>query len=81
MSTWSSQFVFTQSAATCALNAASYSSIGTVYLNEAQTNDLFNTHDVKLDTSSLAKYFPIFQKKLGQNKPLKGVFNFSDIKI
>jgi hypothetical protein len=37
--------------------------------------------DIKFDTSSYAKYLPIFKQKLGPNKPLRLETNLKDFKI
>lgn len=65
----------------CALNSIAHSSLGTIYLNQTTANLLFNVTDIKLDTSSLAAHIPLFQQKIGPNKPLKAVIRFKHIHV
>jgi hypothetical protein len=69
--TIASQWVITESAASCLANNMASSPIGTINLNQDQANALFNVKDIKLDTSSLAAHIPLFSQKIGPNKPLK----------
>lgn len=52
-----------------------------MYLNETKTNELFNTTGIKTDTSSIAQHLPLFQQKIGPNKPLLVKLNAKDFKI
>lgn len=61
----------TESAATCLLNSMVMSPIGLLNLNETKTNELFNVTGIKTDSSSIAPHIPLFQKKIGPNKPLR----------
>ena len=71
----------TQSAATCLFNSVAMSPIGHLELDENATNTLFNVTDIKTDTTSIAAHIPLFQKKIGPNKPLTAKLDFSDIKV
>jgi len=56
-----SQWVVTESAATCLANSMFTSGLGYLNLNEKKTNELFNVTDIKTDTSSMAAHIPLFQ--------------------
>jgi hypothetical protein len=58
-----SQWVVTESAATCLANSMSMGALnnGNLHLNEKKTNELFNVTDIKTDTSSMAAHIPLFQ--------------------
>jgi len=55
-----SQWVMTESAATCLANSYFSSNLGRLVLNEQTTNALFNVSDIKTDTSSIAAHIPLF---------------------
>ena len=76
-----SQWVMTESAATCLANSYFSSNIGTLILNEHKTNELFNVTDIKTDSSSLAAHIPLFQQKIGPNKPLKTIIKADHFKV
>ena len=59
------------SSASCMFEQFFNSPLGHLNLNEKTMNQLFNVTDIKFDTSSYAKYLPIFKQKLGPNKPLR----------
>jgi len=50
-----------ESAATCLLNSMARSPLGNVNLNEERLNKFFGVNDIKFDTSSFAKYIPMFK--------------------
>lgn len=66
-----SQLVVSESAASCIADTMARSPIGTLVLDESRMNQLFGRTDIKLDTTSIAEHIPIFQDKIGKNKPLK----------
>lgn len=59
---------------------ASQSDIFSLRVNTRNYNEFFGTN-IELDSSSLNKTFPIFQEKLGNNKPLLFDFKFKKPKI
>jgi hypothetical protein len=72
-----SQLVFTDSAFQCAVNSLAKSPIGNFNFNEDRLNTFFGINYFKFDTTSFAQHMPIFEKKLGKNKPLKMLIKFS----
>ena len=56
-----SQWVVTESAATCLANSMSTGGLYSFELNEKKTNEFFNVTDIKTDTSSIAAHIPLFQ--------------------
>jgi len=56
-----SQWVVTESAATCLANSMSTGGLNYLALDEKKTNELFNVTDIKTDTSSMAAHIPLFQ--------------------
>jgi len=76
-----SQAVMTESAASCMLNSMAASPIGKLMLDQDKTNELFNVQDIKTDTSSIAAHLPLFQQKLGPNKPLKARVGANHISV
>lgn len=77
-----SQLVVTDSAFSCAINSAAKSPIGQFEFNEEKLNTFFGlpSGTFKFDTTSFAQHMPIFEKKLGENKPLKMNIHFSHIR-
>ena len=71
----------TESAAGCILNSVASSPIGTLNLNEKQTNAFFNVTDIKTDSTSIAAHIPLFQQKIGPKKPLKAVVSADRFKV
>lgn len=56
---------------TCSLNAISISPIGNIKINEKKLNHMlkmFKVPEMKMDTSAMAKYLPLFREKLGAKK-------------
>jgi len=55
------------------LNQFAQSEIGTIVLTEDKLIELINNPEmkIKLDSSSIAKHIPLFEDKLGKNKPLR----------
>ena len=53
------------------LDGVAKSPIGQLNLNEKRLNALFNVTDIKFNTTSMSKHFPILRSKIGPNKPLK----------
>ena len=76
-----SQWVMTESAATCMANAMAESPFGSLNLNETKTNELFNVTDIKTDSSSIAAHIPLFQQKIGPNKPLRTQIGFDHFTV
>lgn len=76
-----SQLVVSESAATCIANSMARSRIGRVYLTEDKINKLFQEHDFKFTTTSMKKHLPIFEQRLGKNRPMKWELDFKDIKV
>ena len=75
-----SQFVVSQSMATCVLNKIAQSNIGTIYLDTQSINEFaYDGHFGSFDTTSLGKHLPLFEDKLGSNKELKIKLSFKDI--
>lgn len=56
-----SQWVVTESAATCLANSMSTGGLINFELNEKKTNEIFRVTDIKTDTSSMAAHIPLFQ--------------------
>ena len=50
-------------------------------LNEESLNKLFGNINNKLTTSSLSQTMPIFENKLGVDKPLNFILGYRDMKI
>lgn len=66
-----SQLVVTESAATCILENFAKSPIGKVILMPDNVADFFDgRNDIKLNTSYLKKFFPIFYDRLGPDEDL-----------
>lgn len=78
-----SQWVISESAATCMANSLARSNIGHVHLNKEKLTKLFNKPDldVEFNSSSIAKHIPMFQEKIGSNQPLKLELSFKDVSI
>jgi hypothetical protein len=76
-----SQLVVSESAATCIANNVAKSHLGHIELNTQSVRDLWGDQSMNFTTTSLGKHFPILQKKLGKNRPLKGHTFFKDIDI
>lgn len=79
--TISSQWVITESATTCLLNSFASSALGHLKLNEKATNQLFNVTDIRTDSSNMAQHIPLFQQKIGPNKPLKAEVTADHFKV
>lgn len=77
-----SQIVVSESTATCFANQLAKSKIGKVSLNKDKVNKFWGTGNaLNFNTSSLSPHLPLFQKKLGDNKPLKVDLNMRDFKV
>ena len=76
-----SQIVITDSAFSCGLNNVAKSLIGHLRFNEDQLNTFFGVNYLKFDTSSFKKHMPIFETKLGKNKPLRMNISFKDFSV
>lgn len=75
-----SQLVISESAATCALNSLALSPIGLIQLDATKLNQLFEKDYIKFDSGSLAKYLPVFQRKIG-DADMKAELSFKNIKV
>jgi len=58
--TIASQWVMTESAASCLANNFAFSNLGNIDLDEKKTNAIFNVDDIKTDSSSIAAHIPLF---------------------
>lgn len=76
-----SQLVISESAASCALGNIALSNIGKLDFNEARLNSFFSVDNLKFDTSAFAKHIPIFEEKLGPNKPLRSKISFKNVNV
>uniref|UniRef100_A0A7S3CT16 Uncharacterized protein n=1 Tax=Strombidium rassoulzadegani TaxID=1082188 RepID=A0A7S3CT16_9SPIT len=76
-----SQIVISESAMTCAMNQMAHSPIGYIHLNQEKANALLKKDNVDFDTSYFADFFPIFEKRLGPNKPFKIELDFKNINV
>lgn len=56
-----SQVVITQSALSCMFNKVALSDLGHIVLNEQKLNQFFKTEGLKLTSSSVRGYLPVFQ--------------------
>jgi len=75
-----SQFVVSESAATCTLNNFMASPIGRIELNTDKVNQLFYRDDLRLDTDFIFDYMPVFRNTIGK-KSLQMVLNTENIKV
>jgi hypothetical protein len=57
------------------------SQIGQLNLNEERLNALFNVTDIKFDTTSFGKFFPILKEKIGPKKPLRVEASISHVDV
>lgn len=77
-----SQVVISESAASCFANQIAKSKIGKITLDKEKVNKFWGTGNaLSFNTSSLSPHLPLFEKKLGANKPLKVDLNFRDFKV
>lgn len=76
-----SQLVISESAASCALSNIALSNIGKLDFNEKRLNQFFSVDNLKFDTSAFAKHIPIFEEKLGKNKPLRAQISFKNVNV
>jgi len=76
-----SQLVISESAATCIANQVAKSNIGVIDINRRTFVDIHDGEDLNFTSTTLAPHLPIFEQKLGKNKPLKGRITAKDIKI
>jgi len=76
-----SQLVVSESAATCMANQAAKSHLGQIALNQKTVSDLWAIPGMNFTSTSLKNHLPIFEKKLGPNKPLTGLASFKDINV
>jgi hypothetical protein len=65
------------------INSVIQSPIGQVYLNKESINNLFKLKvtTLEFDSTSLAHQLPIFESKIGKNKPLKMDLSFKDVEV
>lgn len=65
------------------INSVVQSPIGQVYLNKESINNLFKlkTTTLEFDSTSLAEHLPIFESKIGKNKPMKMDLSFKDVEV
>ena len=63
------------------INTLAKSPLGMVFLNKESINNLFKVSTLEFNTTSLAEHLPIFQTKVGKNKPMKMDLTFSDVKV
>lgn len=73
-----SQMVISDAAATCAMATFAKSNIGTVFLNQKALEALFFVEDLTFTTSSIAANLPIFEQKIGYDKPMLLELGFKD---
>jgi hypothetical protein len=77
-----SQIVISESAASCWANQLAKSRIGKVKMDKALNNKFWGTgNQLNFNTTSLAPHLPLFEKKLGSNRPLAFDLTFKDFKI
>ena len=63
------------------INSVAKSQMGKVFLTKESINELFKVSTLNFNTTSLAEHLPIFEKKVGKNKPMKLDLSFKDIKV
>lgn len=76
-----SQFVISESAATCMMNSFASSEIGQIQLNKHSVNLLFGMDHLNWNTTFIAPQIPLFEEKLGADVPLKLTLHWKDIKV
>jgi hypothetical protein len=57
------------------------SPIGKIHLTESKINAMFGEHNLKFTTTSIKKHLPIFEERLGKNRPLKWEITIKDAKV
>jgi len=76
-----SQLVVSDAAATCMMETISKSKIGKLFINKQHLRDLFNDQELEFDSTSVESMLPIFQDKVGSEKPLKLELGYSNPQI
>ena len=82
--TSNSQLVISEAAASCMANAIARSEIGKIMINKDKIKKMFSSYrlgDYLFTTTSIRKYIPIFERKLGKNMDLHLDLSFKDINI
>lgn len=78
------QWAISESAMTCMANAFAKSEIGHIMLNKDKLNKMFSRYkmkELKFDTTSIKKHLPLFEYKMGKNKPLHVDLSFKDVNV
>ena len=73
----------TEASADCIANVIQDSPLGTFKLNQVNLNEFFHHEPgfLPFDTTSLARFLPIFEEKLGPNVPLEINLSYRDMKF
>ena len=61
------------------LNNLAKTPIGHLDFDEKRINKFFEVDDIVLTSTGLQKHLPIFEKKLGKDKPIKIKVSYKDI--
>jgi hypothetical protein len=72
--------VMTEAAANCLAEQISDTDLGRYRINKRFVNDLLHNKD-EITSSSIADRFPLFEKKLGPNKPLRFDLSYKNMKL
>lgn len=76
-----SYLALSTTAAECMAEQFTKTKLSSFELNEESLNKLFGNINNKLTTSSLSQTMPIFENKLGVDKPLNFILGYRDMKI
>lgn len=76
-----SQFVITESAASCWAKMLAASNIGKIHMDTKRAQLLWNDTSATFNTTQIASHMPIFREKLGENKTLKAGIYFLEPKV
>ena len=63
------------------MNSWAKSHIGKFDLNEEKLNLMFETDNIKFNTTAIATQIPLFQEKLGDDIAMKMEISFKDYKV
>jgi len=76
-----SQLVISDAAATCMMETVGHSKIGKIYIKQDTIRQLFGNEELTFTTSSIGQMLPLFEERIGGDKPLELKIGFEDPQV